>query len=758
MWRYSLRLENAPALGQAISNIQQGRIAVIDEADSKAGQFLVAALQARNCNAGLYQQVPADCSIVISLLAWRKFTDHESALQSNYQNFALAKQIAPYFNEQQGSFILVQDTGLFGLENPDEIQSWSAGGSGLIKTAGLEWPESTVKVIDVGYSKNNLFCPLGWIVAELFNGGPEIEIAYNNKGQRLTLHAVADKNSGTAQPCLNKDSVLLVSGGGRGITAGCLREIAQNYQPRIAILGRSALQTESSISHGATTENELKTLLINNAKQNGEKLNLLQIQQQARAILAQRDINQTITDLNQAGAEVMYLVADVQNAAEIAQAINSIHQRWGNITGLIHGAGVLADKRIIDKTETQFSNVFNTKVRGLETLLNALAQEPLQLIALFSSIVGRRGNEGQADYAMANEVLNKVAQAQQMLRGNSCLVKAINWGLWEGGMVSPELIDHFRQRNIPTLPLETGRKLFLQEITHHSAGQTEVIMGAGELIPEKPKLIVRSKEGWQRLMSFEVQQNSHHFLFDHSIKNVVVVPLCMVLDWFMRAAQNFYPLRSIRICENLRVLKSLRLEHFQQGQIFHVYSQETEQGLKLKLCCNENQVYYTATIPSHIDLPEFQPLSVPSGKEWPWTIHEVYHTNIAFHGPSFQVLQSCRDFSPQGGSCKVTGIAAMSQTDPSWMIEPWLIDVAALDGGLQMCGLWSLASGIGLTLPMCIKRFILYQPGLIQEPIEVYSKPSFVGQFNCEGTVQFRNAKGQPIATMEGLEGVFMPK
>ena len=90
---------------------------------------------------------------------------------------------------------------------------------------------------------------------------------------------------------------------------------------------------------------------------------------------------------------------------------------WGPITGLVHGAGVLADRRIADQTDEQFDRVFNTKVEGLRTLLAGLASDPLKVICMFSSVSARCGNNGQSTYAMANEILNKVAWAESRRRG-----------------------------------------------------------------------------------------------------------------------------------------------------------------------------------------------------------------------------------------------------------------------------------------------------------------------------------------------------
>ena len=94
------------------------------------------------------------------------------------------------------------------------------------------------------------------------------------------------------------------------------------------------------------------------------------------------------------------------------------------MTGLIHGAGVLADARLDQKTDDQFERVFDTKVRGLRALLAATENDELRTVALLSSIAATVGNAGQADYAMANAVLNPVAVVEAARRGEGCRVVA----------------------------------------------------------------------------------------------------------------------------------------------------------------------------------------------------------------------------------------------------------------------------------------------------------------------------------------------
>ncbi|WP_410959140.1 KR domain-containing protein, partial [Salmonella sp. 6084] len=87
------------------------------------------------------------------------------------------------------------------------------------------------------------------------------------------------------------------------------------------------------------------------------------------------------------------------------------------------------------KTLDGYDRVFETKVGGLCALLDATAGDSLKLVCLFSSVAARSGNVGQSDYAMANEILNKVALAEQARRGPGCLVRALGWGPWDSGMV-----------------------------------------------------------------------------------------------------------------------------------------------------------------------------------------------------------------------------------------------------------------------------------------------------------------------------------
>ena len=102
----------------------------------------------------------------------------------------------------------------------------------------------------------------------------------------------------------------------------------------------------------------------------------------------------------------------------------------GPVTGLIHCAGVIRDKRIEEKTSQDIRSVFNTKALGLLNAIHALKSAPLKFIVGYSSWSGRFGNIAQTDYSAANEWLNR-ALTQIGRQRPELKVTSLMWPPWE---------------------------------------------------------------------------------------------------------------------------------------------------------------------------------------------------------------------------------------------------------------------------------------------------------------------------------------
>jgi NADP-dependent 3-hydroxy acid dehydrogenase YdfG len=169
------------------------------------------------------------------------------------------------------------------------------------------------------------------------------------------------------------------------------------------------------------------------------------------------EIDATLEAVAPAGGDAGYVCVDVADEALRERLQPAVDRRGGVVSGVVHGAGVLADRRLEDKRASDFLRVFAPKVRGLRALLDSLDADALRFVIVFSSAAAFYGNPGQADYAIANEVLNKAAYRLRR-RLPRCRVVAFDWAPWAGGdgMVTPALQNAFEARGIGLIEPEAG--------------------------------------------------------------------------------------------------------------------------------------------------------------------------------------------------------------------------------------------------------------------------------------------------------------
>ena len=272
-----------------------------------------------------------------------------------------------------------------------------------------------------------------------------------------------------------------VGDGGRGVTAATMIELAKASSATFVLLGRSALETETEPERYRPAHDDaaLKRIVLDEAIAAGSQITPTELDTVVGKVLANREILKTIASIERAGGHARYHAVDITDLGAVERVLAGVRVDVGPITGVVHGAGVLADKLIVDKSRAQFDSVFDTKVVGLQNLLSATSGDNLKVLCLFSSVAARTGNVGQADYAMANEILNKVAVNERRRRGDGCIVKSLGWGPWAGGMVTPALMHHFESMGVELVALDVGARMLLDELASPQSDQVEVVLGGG---------------------------------------------------------------------------------------------------------------------------------------------------------------------------------------------------------------------------------------------------------------------------------------
>jgi NAD(P)-dependent dehydrogenase (short-subunit alcohol dehydrogenase family) len=365
--------------------------------------------------------------------------------------------------------------GSFGLQETASVQVGQAAVAGFLKSLAQEWPEVFIKALDVNTQTSDEFL-LPQLMAEIGTADRTVEVGYTGQG-RVVLRAVqTELESASNGPLFDSSSVLLVAGGARGITAAICEELAECYQPTLVLVGRSQLpQAEAPETAGLVTASDLKRVLATRRKERGQEVTPMAVEAEYQAIMQGREIHANIQRLTSLGARIEYHSLDVRHTEAFEALIAATYAKHGRIDGVIHGAGVIEDNLLANKTPESFNRVFDTKVSAARSLARALRPESLRLLVFFSSISARLGNIGQTDYAAANEALNKLAA--ELDRQWPARVVSIGWGPWEGtGMASPLLREHLTKSGLDYLPLRAGRTLFMQEIESGRKGEAEVLL------------------------------------------------------------------------------------------------------------------------------------------------------------------------------------------------------------------------------------------------------------------------------------------
>lgn len=636
-------------------------------------------------------------------------------------------------------FITVQNTGGdFGLSEGQHPYVFLGGLAGLAKTAALEWPKAFVKSIDICKNNKTNEELADLLFNELTAGGPEFEVGIVGIDQRLTLKN-EEARAGQSRNYIDENSIIVVSGGARGVTAVSTIELAKRFRPKIVLIGRTKIYDEPDYLKGVQGDAAIKKAILDESRKNGKVISPAKLGEETNKVLAQREIKDNLNKIKEAGSIVKYYSADITDYDSIRKCLEEVRSEWGEITGFVHGAGVIADKLIIDKTEAQFDMVFRTKVEGLRNLLKATEDDNLKVICLFSSVAGRFGNMGQCDYAMANEILNKVANCEQRKRGNNCIVKSINWGPWEGGMVTPFLKKHMEQMGIPLIPLQEGARAFCDELTYENDENAEVIIGPS--LPEGGFTIFKEEEKEYELL---VDKNSFPYLESHQIKGAVVAPATVAADWMLRGAKAFKPLCDINRIENIKVLKGIQVINYNKGEslVIKIKCKEMDGHIQAVLQSADNKIHYSSDVfymnkskeKSVKTIDSFRGINTEA---WPFGAEEAY-SKYLFHGRYLHVIKELLNISTNGASATLIG-----GMDVDWPYEYYLIDPALLDGGLQMQLLWGYVQSGRYVLPTHIKGISLHATGLMKGPIHVELEKVSVDSTKTVCNIYFFDNTGQ---------------
>lgn len=280
----------------------------------------------------------------------------------------------------------------------------------LARSLFLEYREMAVTVVDVPEPSPQT---AKLVANEAMAASGFTEAVYDANGIRREprLKVLWPERNGTAN-ALDARDLLLVSGGGKGITAECVLTLARSSGCRLALLGRSDPERDEELR------------------------NNLQRFRNANVVFG-------------------YFPVDLTDEKAAHKTIQRIQLEMGIVTAVLHGAGINNPKQLEGITEHDLRATLDVKLISLRNMLSALDQDKLHLLLTFGSIIGRTGLQGEGHYGLANEWL-RMEMEEWHRQHPACRCLNLEWSVWAGVGMGQRLgvLESLQQQGITPLPLD----------------------------------------------------------------------------------------------------------------------------------------------------------------------------------------------------------------------------------------------------------------------------------------------------------------
>jgi enediyne polyketide synthase len=403
------------------------------------------------------------------------------------------------------------------------------GAAGLAKTMHLENPAVPVTVVVAPLEATGLALTEA-IVADVAATTGFSEVHYDEAGTRQVplLRPLTDLADGSEQSMpLQVGDVLLVTGGGKGITAECALALARDTGAAIGLLGRSDPAADAELAAN-------------------------------------------LDRMRAAGVRYQYARADVTSPGEVGAAVAEISASLGPVTAVLHGAGLNKPVPLSGLDEAAFQRTLAPKIAGLDVVLTAVDPGSLKLLITFGSIIGRAGLRGQADYATANDWLT-VATRDLAAAYPGCRCLALEWSVWAGAGMGERLgvLESLTRDGISPISVDDGIEILRQILASPQAPTAMVIMGRAGGLPTirlEPRDLPLSRfideprvyyPGVELVADVELSADSDPYLAEHLLDGQLLFPAVLGIEAMAQTASAVSPSGGTPTLEGVEFLRPI---------------------------------------------------------------------------------------------------------------------------------------------------------------------------------------------------------
>jgi amino acid adenylation domain-containing protein len=304
--------------------------------------------------------------------------------------------------------VVVVSNGVQAATGDEPLAPEKAALLGPCKVIGKESAAIGCRSVDLDASAAEVAASEAWIerlAAEAAAGAGPAEPAVAWRGGQRLAETFAALRCGPVDPAaapLRERGVYLITGGLGGIGLVLAESLARAVRARLVLIGRTGLppreQWQERLREGGAAAGRIRRVLA----------------------------------LEELGAEVLPLAADVADEVRMAEVVELARRRFGALHGAVHAAGLAGGGLLGVRRPEAAAAVLAPKLRGARVLARVLGPgvaggAGLDFLLFVSSLQTVLADFGQVDYVAANAFLDAFACA---LRAGGAPALSVDWDNW----------------------------------------------------------------------------------------------------------------------------------------------------------------------------------------------------------------------------------------------------------------------------------------------------------------------------------------
>jgi acyl transferase domain-containing protein/acyl carrier protein/NAD(P)-dependent dehydrogenase (short-subunit alcohol dehydrogenase family) len=662
---------------------------------------------------------------------------------------------------------------------------------GFTKAAKRERPEALVKAVDFPEDMPSEVVARA-LLDETERDPGAVEIGYQGNlrvtvGVQLFTAPPADAKTPVV---MDANAVFAVTGGAGAITVAIVRDLAAASRGTFYLLDARQMPPESErplLEKVISDREGAKRDVFERMKAEKGRATPAQVEEKLFDLERQAGILEALRSVEEAGGRAFYRQVDVLDGNAVKAVVENIRQQSGKLDVVLHAAGLERSRSLDRKPVEEFDLVFRVKADGLFNLMAATRDLDVKAMVVFSSVAGRFGNAGQADYSAGNDFMCKTVSWWAASRPNALGI-ALDWTAWGGiGMATRGSIPEIMKRaGIDMLDPAEGLPVIRNALIAGYSGEAVVGRRLGILVTPLDadggldtdgSLQARAKDKSLPLPFTNVSHNLHEglvaemkldpkvepFLYDHAIDGIPVLPGVMGIETFAEAAWLLAPSHHVVALENLRFLAPMKYYRNEpRAAIVRARAVLGEGGwvrvaTTLSSVQNivgrepEEKLHFSGVVvlaPSALETQHVQAFNRSEPEIGREAIYRVY-----FHGPAYRVLDRVESAGKNQVIGCMTANLPLDTTNPSHgsLVGPRLIELC-----FQTAGVWEIGQTGQLALPAAVDQVIVRDPSTGGGPLvaEVTAHPSADG---LSFSARVRDGEGKVHVELLGYRTSRMP-